>query len=85
VATRLRGDLIGSESLHYVISFVMPGYSSNQRLLKSSKPGKHLIVGRRAMPESLIKSHFVVMRRLGLQRAFTNDSHFRTTGFETCW
>jgi predicted nucleic acid-binding protein len=25
---------------------------------------------------------FVVMRRLGLTRAFTNDSHFRAAGFE---
>lgn len=28
---------------------------------------------------------FVVMRRLGLKRAFTNDGHFRAAGFETCW
>lgn len=27
---------------------------------------------------------FVVMRRLGLERAFTNDEHFRAAGFETC-
>jgi len=27
---------------------------------------------------------FVVMRRLGLTRAFTNDHHFRAAGFETC-
>ena len=26
---------------------------------------------------------FVVMRRLGLQHAFTNDRHFQTAGFET--
>jgi predicted nucleic acid-binding protein len=26
---------------------------------------------------------FVVMRRLGLTRAFTNDTHFRAAGFET--
>ena len=26
---------------------------------------------------------FVVMRRLGLSRAFTNDRHFRAAGFET--
>jgi predicted nucleic acid-binding protein len=26
---------------------------------------------------------FVVMRRLGLTRAFTNDAHFRAAGFET--
>ena len=26
---------------------------------------------------------FIVMRRLGIQRAFTNDSHFRAAGFET--
>jgi predicted nucleic acid-binding protein len=26
---------------------------------------------------------FVVMRRLGLTRAFTNDNHFRAAGFET--
>jgi uncharacterized protein len=26
---------------------------------------------------------FVVMRRLGLSRAFTNDAHFRAAGFET--
>lgn len=25
---------------------------------------------------------FLVMRRLGIQRAFTNDQHFRTAGFE---
>lgn len=25
---------------------------------------------------------FVVMRRLGITRAFTNDQHFRTAGFE---
>ena len=28
---------------------------------------------------------FVVMRRLGLKRAFTNDEHFRAASFETCW
>lgn len=26
---------------------------------------------------------FVVMRRLGIQQAFTNDGHFRAAGFET--
>jgi predicted nucleic acid-binding protein len=26
---------------------------------------------------------FAVMRRLGIQRAFTNDRHFREAGFET--
>lgn len=26
---------------------------------------------------------FIVMRRLGLTKAFTNDSHFRTAGLET--
>ena len=26
---------------------------------------------------------FVVMRRLGITRAFTNDAHFRAAGFET--
>ncbi len=26
---------------------------------------------------------FVVMRRLGLTRAFTNDAHFKAAGFET--
>ena len=26
---------------------------------------------------------FVVMRRLGMVKAFTNDRHFRTAGFET--
>ena|SRR5687767_2071727 len=26
---------------------------------------------------------FLVMRRLGLRRAFTNDAHFRTAGFQT--
>jgi uncharacterized protein len=26
---------------------------------------------------------FAVMRRLGIQRAFTNDRHFRDAGFET--
>jgi predicted nucleic acid-binding protein len=26
---------------------------------------------------------FVVMRRLGLSRVFTNDAHFRAAGFET--
>jgi len=26
---------------------------------------------------------FVVMRRLGITKAFTNDQHFRTAGFET--
>ena len=26
---------------------------------------------------------FLVMRRLGLSQAFTNDRHFRTAGFET--
>jgi predicted nucleic acid-binding protein len=26
---------------------------------------------------------FVVMRRLGIQQAFTNDEHFRVAGFET--
>jgi uncharacterized protein len=26
---------------------------------------------------------FVVMRRLGLRQAFTNDEHFRAAGFET--
>jgi predicted nucleic acid-binding protein len=26
---------------------------------------------------------FVVMRRLGIRRAFTNDEHFRVAGFET--
>jgi predicted nucleic acid-binding protein len=26
---------------------------------------------------------FLVMRRLGLSRAFTNDEHFRAAGFET--
>jgi uncharacterized protein len=26
---------------------------------------------------------FTVMRRLGIQRAFTNDRHFREAGFET--
>ncbi|MDX2175035.1 MAG: PIN domain-containing protein [Candidatus Sumerlaeia bacterium] len=26
---------------------------------------------------------FVVMRRLGIRRAFTNDRHFRAAGFET--
>lgn len=26
---------------------------------------------------------FVVMKRLGLTRAFTNDAHFRAAGFET--
>ena len=26
---------------------------------------------------------FVVMRRLGIQQAFTNDEHFRAAGFET--
>jgi predicted nucleic acid-binding protein len=28
---------------------------------------------------------FVVMRRLGLKRALTNDGHFPAAGFETCW
>ena len=28
---------------------------------------------------------FVVMRRLGLKRAFTNDQHFAAAGFEICW
>jgi predicted nucleic acid-binding protein len=26
---------------------------------------------------------FVVMRRLGIRQAFTNDEHFRAAGFET--
>ena len=26
---------------------------------------------------------FVIMRRLGLTQAFTNDAHFRAAGFET--
>jgi predicted nucleic acid-binding protein len=26
---------------------------------------------------------FVVMRRLGIKQAFTNDSHFKAAGFET--
>jgi predicted nucleic acid-binding protein len=26
---------------------------------------------------------FAVMRRLGIQQAFTNDEHFRSAGFET--
>lgn len=26
---------------------------------------------------------FIVMRRLGLAQAFTNDAHFKTAGFET--
>lgn len=26
---------------------------------------------------------FIIMRRLGLTRAFTNDTHFRAAGFET--
>lgn len=26
---------------------------------------------------------FVVMRRMGIRRAFTNDAHFRAAGFET--
>jgi uncharacterized protein len=26
---------------------------------------------------------FVVMRRLGMSKAFTNDRHFRAAGFET--
>ncbi|HEY3914973.1 MAG TPA: hypothetical protein VGN61_10850 [Verrucomicrobiae bacterium] len=26
---------------------------------------------------------FAVMRRMGISKAFTNDQHFRTTGFET--
>jgi predicted nucleic acid-binding protein len=29
------------------------------------------------------QSSFVVMRRLGLRTAFTNDSHFTAAGFET--
>jgi predicted nucleic acid-binding protein len=29
------------------------------------------------------QSSFIVMRRLGIQRAFTNDQHFRAAGFET--
>jgi uncharacterized protein len=28
---------------------------------------------------------FQVMRRLGLNRAFTNDQHFVAAGFEICW
>ena len=28
---------------------------------------------------------FVLMRRAGVVRAFTNDDHFRAAGFETCW
>jgi uncharacterized protein len=29
------------------------------------------------------QASFVVMRRLGLSKAFTNDRHFRAAGFET--
>jgi predicted nucleic acid-binding protein len=29
------------------------------------------------------QSSFVVMRRLGILQAFTNDAHFRAAGFET--
>jgi predicted nucleic acid-binding protein len=29
------------------------------------------------------QASFVVMRRLGISRAFTNDEHFRAAGFET--
>jgi predicted nucleic acid-binding protein len=28
---------------------------------------------------------FLIMRRLGLNRAFTNDEHYLAAGFETCW
>lgn len=28
---------------------------------------------------------FMVMRRLGLRRALTNDQHFLAAGFEICW
>jgi predicted nucleic acid-binding protein len=28
---------------------------------------------------------FVLMRRAGITRAFTNDVHFHAAGFETCW
>jgi predicted nucleic acid-binding protein len=40
---------------------------------------------REQTPRAGIVDHvsFAVMRRLGLQRAFTNDRHFKEAGFET--
>lgn len=29
------------------------------------------------------QSSFIIMRRLGIRQAFTNDEHFRAAGFET--
>jgi uncharacterized protein len=29
------------------------------------------------------QSSFVIMRRLGIREAFTNDQHFKAAGFET--
>jgi predicted nucleic acid-binding protein len=28
---------------------------------------------------------FILMRRLKISRAFTNDVHYLAAGFETCW
>ena len=39
--------------------------------------------GRAGAPGLVDELSFVVMQRLGLNRAFTNDAHFRTAGFET--
>ena len=40
-------------------------------------------IGQPGAPGLVDELSFVTMRRLGLNRAFTNDAHFRTAGFET--
>jgi uncharacterized protein len=39
--------------------------------------------GESGSPSVVDHVSFVVMRRLGIARAFTNDRHFQTAGFET--
>ena len=38
--------------------------------------------GHAGAPGLVDELSFIIMRRLGLHRAFTNDAHFRTAGFE---
>ena len=75
-----------------------PYRSAVSRLRKQMEPGHHLIVPtmedwQAAWPayesggadSAGIVDHvsFMIMRRLGISKAFTNDGHFRAAGFET--
>jgi len=71
----LLGDL--GDQLAMEDTLIFPNdadWSQAWRAFRSGHPGS---------PSLVDEISFAVMRRLRLRRAFTNDGHFRTAGFET--